>query len=90
VKPPLALVVCHGRPMGIPRSPLGFYGDDTNLICVMSSGRIWLVERPEEGPDVLRELYELPRGVESHRNVVPREIIQGHLVRIATASGESF
>jgi hypothetical protein len=42
----------------------GFHGDDTDLIYVTRSGRIWLVESPDEGPDVLRELSKLP-GVSS-------------------------
>jgi hypothetical protein len=75
--------------MSAPRSPLGFYGNDTDLICAMPSGRIWLVERTDEGTDVLRELAELPNDVETYRNVLPRDLIQGHLLRIEAVSGES-
>ena len=67
----------------------GFYGNDTDLICVMPSGRIWLVERPDEGEGVLRELTDLPNDVESHTgDILSREIMQGHLSRIGEASGE--
>jgi hypothetical protein len=48
-----------------------------------------LVERPDDGADVLRELTELPKDVESYRDVQPRDFIQGHLTRIEAASGES-
>jgi hypothetical protein len=67
----------------------GFYGNDTDLICVMPSGRIWLVERPDEGQDVFLELTELSKDVEIYRDVLPRDFVQGHLTRIEAASGES-
>jgi hypothetical protein len=35
--------------MSAPRTDPGFYGNDTDLICVMPSGRIWLVERQTKG-----------------------------------------
>jgi hypothetical protein len=55
----------------------------------MPSGRIWLVERPDEGQDVFLELTELSKDVETYRDVLPRDFIPGHLTRIETASGES-
>jgi hypothetical protein len=55
----------------------------------MPSGRIWLVERPDEGQDVFLELTELSKDVEIYRDVLPRDFVQGHLTRIEAASGES-
>jgi len=75
--------------MSAAKTDPGFYGNDTDLICVMPSGRIWLVERPDEGQDVFRELTELPKDVETYRDVLPRDLIQGNLARIEAASGES-
>jgi hypothetical protein len=69
--------------------PPGFYGNDTDLICVMPSGRIWLVERPDEGQNVFRELTVLPKDVETYRDVLQRDLSQGHLTWIEAASGES-
>jgi hypothetical protein len=43
----------------------------------------------DEGPDVLRELTELPKDVETYRGALPRDFVQGHLTRIEAASGES-
>jgi hypothetical protein len=40
--------------MSAAKTDPGFYGNDTYLICVIPSGRIWLAERSDEGPDVLR------------------------------------
>jgi hypothetical protein len=60
--------------MSVPRSPLGFYGNDTDLSCAMSSGRIWLVEQLDEGASALRELRELPRVVESYQGVLTSEL----------------
>jgi hypothetical protein len=76
--------------MNATKTDPGFYGNDTDLICVMPSGRIWLVERPDEGADVLRELTELPKDVETYRDVFPTDYIQGHLQRIEAASDESI
>jgi len=77
------------RLMSAAKTDTGFYGNDTDLICVMPSGRIWLVERPDEGQDVFRELMELPKEVETYHDVLPRDFIEGHLMRIEAASGES-
>ena len=73
--------------MTSPKPDPGFYGDDTDLIYVTRSGRIWLVDRPDEGPSVLRELSELPRGVESYQGVLPAEVEEQHLARIEAAGG---
>jgi hypothetical protein len=39
--------------------------------------------------DVLRELTDLPKDVESYGNVFPTDFMRGHLMRIEAASGES-
>jgi hypothetical protein len=68
----------------------GFYGNDTDLVYVTRSGRVWLVERPDEGPDVLRELSELPRGFEFLEGVFLPGFEEGHLTRIQTAGGATW
>jgi hypothetical protein len=64
------------------KTDTGFYGNDTDLVYVTRSGRVWLVERPDEGSDVLRELADLPRGVEFWPARFPRDFEEKHLARI--------
>jgi hypothetical protein len=74
--------------MSAPLAP-GFYGNDSELIVVAPSGRIWQVEREAESP-TLCELIELPGDVESYQGVLPRDMVKGHLEKIEATSGESF
>jgi hypothetical protein len=47
-------------------------------------------ERPDEGPDVLRELDELPPGVESLQGVFQPKFEEQHLTRIQAAGGATW
>jgi hypothetical protein len=75
---------------GIEDARPGFHGDDNDLIYVTRSGRIWLVERPDERPDVLRELAELPKGVEFWPDRFPREFEELYLARIQAVGGATW
>jgi hypothetical protein len=72
------------------KADAGFYGNDTDLVYVTRSGRIWLVERPDEGTEVLRELAELPSGVESYSDVFQPGFEEDHLARIQAAGGATW
>jgi hypothetical protein len=74
--------------MSATKTDPGFYGNDTQLICVMPSGRIWLGESNDESQAVC-ELTELPRDVESYIGVLPPDYVKELLQRIEAASGES-
>jgi hypothetical protein len=65
----------------------GFYGDDSSLVYVTPDGRIWHVQKPEEG-ETLRELSELPKGVESFQGRFPPEIEAQHVARVVEAMGD--
>jgi hypothetical protein len=79
---------CEDRLMSAPLAA-GFYGNDSELIVVTPSGRIWIVDSEAESP-MLRELTELPREVESYDHVLPPDLVKDHLAKIEAASGESF
>jgi hypothetical protein len=72
------------------KTDVGFYGNDTDLVFVTRSGRVWLVERPDEGSNILRELKELPKGVESYKGVFPAGFEEEHLARIQAAGGATW
>jgi hypothetical protein len=75
--------------MNASKTDPGFYGNDSELVCVMPSGRIWKVDG-DDGSAPIRELTELPKGVESYTgDDLPRDVMQGHLSRIGEASGET-
>jgi hypothetical protein len=76
--------------MSATKTDPGFYGNDTDMICVMPSSRIWLVGRPDEEHVLRLVLIELPRDVETDRDTFPRDFNQGHRRRIKAASDESI
>ena len=65
--------------MGATKTDFGFFGNDTDLICAMPSGRIWLVERPDNEHGLRLALIEPPKDVETDRDIFPRNLNQGHL-----------
>jgi hypothetical protein len=67
-----------------PKPAPGFHGDDSSLVYVTPDGRIWLVERPDEGA-TLRELGEMPNGVESFHGTFSPEREAHHVGRIMEA-----
>jgi hypothetical protein len=66
-----------------------FYGNDSELVCVIPSCRIWKVDGDDDTAAV-PEPTELPKDAEFYTSdVLPREVMQGRLSRIGEASGET-
>jgi hypothetical protein len=72
------------RPVNPTKPDPGFYGDDSLLVYVTPDGRIWLVERSDEGT-TLSELGEMPNGVESFHGAFSPEMEAHHLAGIMEA-----